>query len=175
VCSASRWRSGSASWALGKTKTRDVPYYVSGQLIGGIVGAAIIYVIAHSHKGFSAKVSGFASNGYGAHSPGGFRLPAVILTEIIFTGLFVFVIASTSRKSMSPGFTGVAVGLMLTVIHLITIPVDNTSVNPARSLATAIMQHGWALRQVWVFIVFPVVGGLLGGYAWKVLVLPEDA
>ena len=76
---------------------------------------------------------------------------------------------------MSPGFTGVTVGLMLTVIHLITIPVDNTSVNPARSLATAIMQHGWALGQVWVFIVFPVVGGLLGGYAWKALVPPEDA
>lgn len=162
-------------WALGKTKTRDVPYYVVGQLVGGIVGAAIIYVIAHSHKGFSAKASGFASNGYGSHSPGGFKLPAVILTEIIFTGLFVFVISSTSRKSMAPGFTGVTVGLMLTVIHLITIPVDNTSVNPARSLATAIMQHGWALGQVWVFIVFPVVGGLLGGYAWKVLVPADDA
>jgi aquaporin Z len=162
-------------WALGKTKTRDVPYYVVGQFIGGLAGASIIYVIAKSHKGFSPKVSGFASNGYGAHSPGGFKLPAVILTEIVFTGLFVFVIASTSRKSMSPGFTGVTIGLMLTLIHLITIPVDNTSVNPARSLAAAVVQHGWALRQVWVFIVFPVVGGLLGGYAWKVLVPPADA
>jgi aquaporin Z len=162
-------------WALGKTKTGDVPFYVGGQVVGGVVGAAIIFVIANSHAGFSAKVSGFASNGYGSHSPGGFKLPAVILGEIIFTGLFVFVIASTSRKSMAPGFTGVTVGLMLTVIHLIMIPVDNTSVNPARSLATAIFQHGWALGQVWVFIVFPVVGGLLGGYAWKVLVPPEDA
>ena len=116
-------------------------------------------MIAHSHAGFSAKASGFASNGYGAHSPGGFKLPAVMLTEVVFTGLFVFVIASTSRKSMSPGLTGVTVGLMLTVIHLITIPVDNTSVNPARSLATAIFQHGWALGQVWVFIVFPLIGG----------------
>jgi aquaporin Z len=162
-------------WALGKTKTRDVPYYVVGQFVGGLAGASIIYVIAKSHKGFSPKVSGFASNGYGAHSPGGFKLPAVILTEIVFTGLFVFVIASTSRKSMSPGFTGVTIGLMLTLIHLITIPVDNTSVNPARSLAAAVVQHGWALRQVWVFLVFPVVGGLLGGYAWKVLVPPADA
>jgi aquaporin Z len=85
------------------------------------------------------------------------------------------VIASTSRKSMSPGFTGVTVGLMLTLIHLVMIPVDNTSVNPARSLATAIFQHGWALNQVWVFIVFPVVGGVVGGLGWKVLVPAEDA
>jgi aquaporin Z len=162
-------------WALGKTKSRDVPFYVGGQVVGGIVGAAIIYVIAHSHGGFSAKLNGFASNGYGAHSPGGFKLPAVILAEIVFTGLFVFVIASTSRKSMSPGFTGLTVGLMLTVIHLITIPVDNTSVNPARSLATAIFQHGWALGQVWVFVVFPVIGGVVGALAWKVLVPAADA
>ena len=132
-------------------------------------------MIANSHSGFSAKANGFASNGYGARSPGGFKLAAVILGEIIFTGLFVFVIASTSRKSMAPGLTGVTVGLMLTLIHLIMIPVDNTSVNPARSLSTAIFQHGWALGRVWVFIVFPVVGGPLGGYAWKVLVPPEDA
>jgi aquaporin Z len=161
-------------WALGKTKTKDVPYYVVGQVVGGLVGAVVIYAIAHSHPGFNAKATGFASNGYGVHSPGGFKLPAVILTEVIFTGLFVFVIASTSRKSMAPGFTGVTVGLMLTVIHLITIPVDNTSVNPARSIATAVMQHGWALKQLWVFIVFPVLGGLLGGYAWKALVPTED-
>ena len=162
-------------WALGKTKSRDVPYYIVGQIVGGLVGASVIAIIAESHTGFDAKTSGFASNGYGAHSPGGFKLPAVIVTEIVFTGLFVFVIATTSRKSMAPGFTGVTVGLMLTLIHLITIPIDNTSVNPARSIATAVMQHGWALRQLWVFVVFPVVGGLLGGYAWKALVPPEDA
>jgi aquaporin Z len=128
-------------WAMGKTKGSDVPWYVGGQVVGGIVGATIIFLIANSHAGFSAKDSGFASNGYGAHSPGGFKLPAVIIAEIAFTAIFVFVIASTSRKSMSPGMTGVAVGLMLTLIHLISIPVDNTSVNPARSLATAIFQH----------------------------------
>jgi aquaporin Z len=161
-------------WALGKTKSRDVPYYIAGQIVGGLVGAGIIFVIAHSQTGFDAKASGFASNGYGQHSPGGFKLPAVILTEIVFTALFVFVIASTSRKSMSPGFAGVTIGLMLTVIHLITIPVDNTSVNPARSIATAVVQHGWALGQLWVFIVFPVIGGLLGGYLWKSLVPAED-
>lgn len=162
-------------WAMGKTKSEDVPFYIGGQVIGGIVGAAIIFVIAASQTGFSAKDTGFASNGYGAHSPGGFKLPAVMLMEVVFTALFVFVIASTSRKSMSPGFTGITVGLMLTVIHLVTIPVDNTSVNPARSLATAVFQHTWALSQLWVFIVFPLIGGLLGGLVWKVLVAPEDA
>jgi aquaporin Z len=162
-------------WAVGKTKSKDVPYYVVGQVVGGVVGAAIIFVIAHSQTGFDVKANGFASNGYGTHSPGGFKLPAVIFTEIIFTALFVFVIASTSRKSMTVGFTGITVGLMLTLIHLITIPVDNTSVNPARSIATAVFQHGWALNQLWVFVVFPVVGGLLGGYGWKALVHADDA
>ena len=93
----------------------------------------------------------------------------------MFTALFIFVIASTSRRSMPPGFTGIAVGLMLTVIHLITIPVDNTSVNPARSIATAVFQGGWALRQLWVFIVFPIVGGVLGAVIWRALVPTEDA
>jgi aquaporin Z len=162
-------------WAMGKTKSGDMPYYVGGQVIGGLLGAFVIFVIAESHAGFSAKASGFASNGYGVHSPGGFKLAPVMLTEVIFTALFVFVIASTSRKSMSPGFTGITVGLMLTVIHLITIPVDNTSVNPVRSLSTAVFQHGWALGQLWVFIIFPLVGGLLGGLIWKSLVPPEDA
>jgi aquaporin Z len=162
-------------WITGKTESKDIPWYLGGQFIGGLVGGGIIYVIARSHSGFSAKGSGFASNGYGVHSPGGFKLPAVMLMEVVFTALFVFVIASTSRKSMSPGFTGVTVGLMLTVIHLVTIPVDNTSVNPARSLATAVYQHGWALKQVWVFLIFPTIGGLLGGLVWKTLVEPSDA
>ena len=162
-------------WAIGKTRSNDVPWYIGGQLIGGVLGAAIIFVIAASQDGFSAKESGFASNGYGKHSPGGFDLPAVIIAEIVFTAVFIFVIASTSRKSMSPGMTGIAVGLMLTLVHLISIPIDNTSVNPARSLATAVFQHTWALSQLWAFIVFPIVGGLLGAYLWKTLVPAEDA
>ena len=162
-------------WVMGKTKSGDVPFYMGGQVLGGLVGAGIIFVIANSHAGFSAKTSGFASNGYGSHSPGLFKLPAVILAEIVFTALFIFVIASTSRKSMSPGFTGIAVGLMLTLIHLVSIPIDNTSVNPARSIATAVFQHTWALKQLWVFIVFPLVGGILGGLLWKALVPADDA
>jgi len=161
-------------WVTGKTKASDIPWYFGGQFIGGLIGGGVIFVIARSHSGFSANSSGFASNGYGIHSPGGFKLPAVMLTEIVFTAIFVFVIASTGRKSMSPGLVGVTVGLMLTLIHLITIPVDNTSVNPARSFSTAVYQHGWALKQVWVFLVFPMIGGLLGGFVWKFLVEPGD-
>jgi aquaporin Z len=161
-------------WAIKKTETALVPFYLVGQVIGGIIGAGIIFVIADSIKGFSAKASGFASNGYGVHSPGGFKLAAVIVTEIVFTALFVFVIASTSRGSMTIGFTGLTVGLMLTLVHLITIPIDNTSVNPARSIATAIFQGGWALEQLWVFIVFPLVGGLLGALLWKAIVPEHD-
>jgi aquaporin Z len=171
-------------WAIKKTETALVPFYLVGQVIGGIVGAGIIYVIANSISGFSAKASGFASNGYGAHSPsaiarggavaGGFDLGVVILVEVVFTALFVFVIASTSRGSMTVGFTGLTIGLMLTLVHLITIPIDNTSVNPARSIATAVFQGSWALDQLWVFIVFPIIGGLLGALVWKALVPAHD-
>ena len=162
-------------WAIKKTESKNVPFYLGGQLIGGVLGALVIYVIANSHAGFHIKASGFASNGYGAHSPGHFGIGAAILVEIVFTALFVFVIASTSRKSMPAGFTGITVGLMLTLVHLVTIPVDNTSVNPARSIATAVFRGGWALRQLWLFIVFPLVGGILGALAWRALVPSEDA
>ncbi len=167
-------------WIIGKTKTRELPFYIVGQLVGGIIGALVIYIIANSSViHFSASTSGFASNGYGVHSPGGFKLGAVMLAEVFFTAVFVFIIASTSRLSMPVGMTGVTVGLTLTVIHLISIPVDNTSVNPARSIAAAIFQGGWALHQLWVFIIFPIVGGILGGAAWRTLrpasdEMPED-
>jgi aquaporin Z len=171
-------------WAIKKTEGALVPFYLVGQVVGGIVGAGIIYVIANSINGFSAEATGFASNGYGSHSPsalangghvaGGFDLAVVILVEVVFTAIFVFVIASTSRGSMTVGFTGLTVGLMLTLVHLITIPVDNTSVNPARSLATAVFQGSWALEQVWVFIVFPIIGGLIGALVWRALVPAHD-
>jgi aquaporin Z len=157
-------------WVIGKTKTNELPFYIVGQVIGGLVGASVIFIIAKSSSvHFSARASGFASNGYGLHSPGGFKLGAVMLAEVFFTGIFVFIIASTSRLSMPVGLTGVTVGLTLTIIHLISIPIDNTSVNPARSLSTAVFQGSWALRQLWVFIVFPIVGGILGGTVWRVL------
>jgi aquaporin Z len=168
-------------WAVGKTKSGDVPWYLGGQILGGIFGAAVIFVIASGISGFSASDSGFASNGWGDHSPSatfrhsGYNFGAMAVTEIVLTALFVLVVVSTSRKSMPVGFTGLAVGLMLTLVHLVSIPVDNTSVNPARSLATAIFQGSWALDQLWAFIVFPLIGGVVGGVIWKVLVPPDDA
>jgi len=174
-------------WVVGKTKSADVPWYLGGQILGGIFGAAVIFVIASGISGFSASDSGFASNGWGDHSPSavtgpagrlvssGYNFGAMAVTEIVLTALFVLVVVSTSRKSMPVGFTGLAVGLMLTLVHLVSIPVDNTSVNPARSLATAIFQGGWALEQLWAFIVFPLIGGIVGGAIWKVLVPADDA
>jgi len=166
-------------WVIGKTKTKELPFYIAGQVVGGILGALVIYIIASATRvssatatnlgSYSAKATGFAANGYGVHSPGGFPVGSVMLAEVFFTAVFVFVIASTSRKSMPVGLTGITVGLTLAVIHLISIPIDNTSVNPARSLATAVFQGGWALSQIWVFIVFPIVGGILGASIWKVL------
>ena len=166
-------------WVIGKTKTKELPFYVAGQFVGGILGALVIFIIADAARvpsttatnlgSFSAKATGFASNGYGTHSPGGFPVGSVMLAEVFFTAVFVFVIASTSRKSMPVGLTGITVGLTLAVIHLISIPIDNTSVNPARSLSTAIFQGTWALKEIWVFIIFPIVGGILGASVWKVL------
>ena len=170
-------------WAIKKTEGALVPFYLVGQVIGGIIGAGIIFVIANSINGFSAEATRLRVERLrAAHSPsavanggavvGGFDLGVVILVEIVFTALFVFVIASTSRGSMTVGFTGLTVGLMLTLVHLITIPIDNTSVNPARSIATAVFQGGWALEQLWVFIVFPIIGGLIGALVWRALVPP---
>ncbi len=160
-------------WVIGKTKTRELPFYIVGQVSAA---SSVPWSSSSSPHPGAATVSasaprrsGFASNGYGVHSPGGFQLGAVMLAEVFFTAVFVFIIASTSRKSMPVGLTGITVGLTLTVIHLISIPIDNTSVNPARSLSTAVFQGSWALSQLWVFIVFPIVGGMLGGAAWRAL------
>jgi len=168
-------------WALKKTESNLVAYYIIGQVIGALVGAGILAaILSTGNYTDESKLSRqdlftSASNGYGSHSPGGFDLTAVIIAEIVFTGIFILVIASTSRKSMPVGFTGLAVGLMLALVHIVTIPIDNTSVNPARSLATAIYADSWALNQLWVFILFPIIGGLIAAGVWTVLVEPEDA
>lgn len=170
-------------WVLGKTKSHDVPRYLGGQILGGIAGAAIIFVIASGLSGFSAESSGFASNGWGAHSPSavsrqvgglvvtrdGYSFAAMVVTEIVLTALFVLVIASTSRKSMAVGFTGLTVGLMLTLVHLVSLPVDNTSVNPARSFGVAVFAGGDALQQLWAFFLFPAIGAIVGAAAWYVV------
>lgn len=162
-------------WATGKLKTERLPFYIIPQVVGGLVGALLVFAIASGLSGFSASASGFASNGYGDHSPAGYGLGSVIVSELVMTAIFVLVVCSTSRRSMPAGFTGLAVGLALTMVHLVSIPVDNTSVNPARSLATAVFQHGWALNQVWVFLIFPTIGGVIAGVIWRVLVEPADA
>ncbi|GAA1378888.1 aquaporin Z [Luteococcus sanguinis] len=145
-----------------------VPYIVA-QVIGGIVGAGILYVIASGKDGFSASASGFASNGYGAHSPAGYSMLAALVVEIVLTCIFLFIILGSTDKRAPKGFAPIAIGLGLTLIHLISIPVTNTSVNPARSLATAVFTGGWALSQVWLFWVAPIIGAVIAGALYSTL------
>jgi aquaporin Z len=157
--------------AAGRMLWRDVLPYIAAQLVGAIVAATIFYAIDAGSPGFKASIkSGFASNGYGAHSPGGFDLPSVIVVEFVLTAIFLYVILSvTAPGATTAGFAPVAIGLTLTVIHLISIPVSGTSVNPARSIATAIYGADWTRAQLWVFIIVPIVGGLVAGFTWKYL------
>jgi aquaporin Z len=159
--------------AAGRMLWRDVLPYIAAQLVGAIVAASIMFAIdaGASKTFFNASIkSGFASNGYGDHSPGGFDLASAIVIELVLTAIFVWVILSvTASGTTTPGFAPLAIGLTLTVIHLIAIPIDGTSVNPARSIATAIYGADWTRAQLWVFIIVPIVGGLLAGYTWKFL------
>lgn len=161
-------------WAGGRFSAKEVVPYVVAQVIGGIVGAAILYVIASGKAGFDATASGFASNGFGEHSPGGFSLQAAIVAEIVLTAFFLIVIHGVTDKRAPAGFAPLAIGLALTLIHLISIPVTNTSVNPARSTAVAIFQGTWALQQLWVFWVMPIIGGIIGGLIYRHLLEKKD-
>jgi aquaporin Z len=157
----------------GKFEYKDlVPYWVA-QLVGGILGAAVLYVIASGTAGFTA--GGFASNGYDALSPGGYSLVAALVAEIVLTAFFLIVILGSTSKLAPAGFAPIAIGLALTLIHLISIPVTNTSVNPARSIAAAIFAQNGALGQVWLFIVAPLIGAALGAIIWKALLSRSDA
>lgn len=149
----------------GKHPKHEVLPYIVAQVVGGILGAGILYLIATGKSG--VDLAGFASNGYGEHSPGGYSLLAALLTEIIATAFFLFVILGATAPSAPKGFAPLAIGLCLTLIHLITIPVTNTSVNPARSLAPALFVGGWAISQVWLFWVAPFIGACLGAVAYK--------
>ncbi len=162
----------------GECKPGDALYYFVGQILGGIIAGGVLYAIALTKTGATRATivaGGFASNGYGAHSPGLYKLGGAVIVEIVLTALLVFTVAATFHRSFPSGFGGVAVGLVLTLIHLISIQVDNTSVNPARSLGVAVYEGGWALNQLWVFIVFPVIGGALGALAWRALQASEGA
>ncbi|BDH46519.1 aquaporin Z [Salmonella enterica subsp. enterica serovar Choleraesuis] len=156
-------------WAGGRFPAKDILGYVIAQVLGGIVAAAILYVIASGQAGFDAVASGFASNGYGEHSPGHYSLAAGILIEIVLTCGFLIVIHGATDKNAPAGFGPLAIGLALTLIHLISIPVTNTSVNPARSTAVALFQGGWAIQQLWMFWVMPIIGGILGGIIYRSL------
>lgn len=157
----------------GRLPWKDVPAYVGAQLVGGIAAAAVLYAVASGRPGFDAS-TGFATNGYGDHSPQGYGLTAVLVTEVVLTAVFVLVILGTTDARAPKGFAPLAIGLTLTVIHLVSIPVSNTSVNPARSIAPALFAGGAALSQVWVFIVAPLVGAVIAGVLHPVVSGRED-
>ncbi len=153
-------------WMGGRFPAKELLPYIIAQVLGGIAGAAILYLIASGKTGFEA--GGFAANGYGEHSPGGYSLPAALVTEVVMTMMFLFIILGATDKRAPAGFAGIAIGLGLTLIHLISIPVTNTSVNPARSTSQALFADGgWAMGQLWLFWVAPIVGALIAGLVYK--------
>lgn len=153
-------------WTNGRFSTSELLPYIIAQVLGGIAGAFILYIIASGKAGFDIT-SGFASNGYAEHSPNGYSLISVLVAEIVMTFMFLLVILGSTDKRAPSGFAPIAIGLALTLIHLITIPVSNTSVNPARSTAVAIFEGTWAMDQLWLFWVAPIIGAILAGIVYK--------
>ncbi len=153
-------------WAGGRFDAKDLPPYIIAQVAGAIAAGGVLYVIASGQTGFSLS-GGFASNGYGSHSPGGYSMLAALVTEVVMTMMFLFVILGATDKRAPKGFAPIAIGLCLTLIHLISIPVTNTSVNPARSTGVAVFAGGWALSQLWLFWVAPIIGGVLGAVIYR--------
>ena len=153
---------------------RDIVPYMAAQVLGAVAAAAVLSAIAGGKLGFDLVGSGFAANGYGAHSPGKYSMEAALICELVLSAGFVFVILGATRKSAPAGLAGIPIGLALTLIHLISIPVTNTSVNPARSTGPAVFVGGWALEQLWLFWAAPLAGGVLGALAFR-LVSTRDA
>lgn len=149
-------------WSAGRFSSEELAPYIVAQVVGGIAGAAVLYVIASGAAGFDVA-GGFASNGYGEHSPGGYSLVAALVTEVVMTFMFLLIILGATDGRAPAGFAPIAIGLGLTLIHLISIPVTNTSVNPARSTGVAVFQGDWALSQLWLFWVAPIAGAALAG------------
>jgi aquaporin Z len=152
----------------GRFKASDLPAYVAAQVVGAVVAAGTLYLIASGKAGFSTA-GGMASNGFGPHSPGQYSMGAGFLTEVVMTAVFLFVIMGATDERAPKGFAPIAIGLCLTIIHLVSIPVTNTSVNPARSTGPALIVGGWALEQLWLFWVAPIVGGALGAVVYGVV------
>ena len=155
-------------WAGGRIKAGEVLLYIISQVLGGIAGAGVLYLIASGQAGFDLS-SGLASNGYGEHSPGGYSLLSGFITEVVMTFFFLFVILGATDERAPKGYAGIAIGLALTLIHLISIPVTNTSVNPARSTGPALFVGGWAISQLWLFWVAPLIGAVLAGFIYPLV------
>jgi aquaporin Z len=155
-------------WAGGRFPAGKLLPYIVSQVLGAVAAGAVLYVIASGAAGFDVS-KGFASNGYGAHSPGGYSMTAAVVTEIVMTAFFLIVILGATDRRAPAGFAPIAIGLALTLIHLISIPVTNTSVNPARSTGVALFVGGWAVEQLWVFWVAPIAGALLGAGLYRVI------
>ena len=153
-------------WAGGRFPANELLPYIVAQVLGGVVAGGVLYLIASGKAGFDLS-AGFASNGYGEHSPGGYSLLAALITEIVMTMMFLIVILGATDKRAPQGFAPIPIGLCLTLIHLISIPVTNTSVNPARSTGVAVYVGDWAVGQLWLFWVAPIVGGLLGAAIYR--------
>jgi len=156
-------------WACGRFPGADVVPYWIAQVAGALVAGAVLFAIASGTAGFEAS-AGFASNGYGEHSPQGYSLLAALICETVMTFMFLLVILGATSAAAPPGFAPLAIGLALTIIHLVSIPVTNTSVNPARSTGVAVFQGGWAVGQLWAFWLAPFVGALLAGFTYRWLV-----
>jgi aquaporin Z len=153
-------------WASGRFPAKKLPPYIIAQVLGGIVAGGVLYIIASGKSGFDAS-AGFALNGYGEHSPGGYSLPAALVTETVMTMMFLLIILGATDKRAPQGFAPIAIGLGLTLIHLVSIPVTNTSVNPARSTGVALIAGGWAIPQLWLFWVAPIFGAVLGALVYR--------
>ncbi|CAB3633594.1 MAG: aquaporin Z [Achromobacter sp.] len=160
--------------AGGRFPAREILPYVVAQVLGAIAAAAVLAVIADGKLGFDLKGSHFAANGYGAYSPGKYSMAAALVTEIVMTAGFLFVILGATAKRAPAGFAAIPIGLALTLIHLVSIPVTNTSVNPARSTGPALFVGGWALEQLWLFWVAPIVGAIIGALAYRLVSEPAS-
>ncbi|MDD9155571.1 aquaporin Z [Aliivibrio sp. S4TY2] len=155
-------------WVGGRFDAKDLVPYIISQVLGGIAAGGILYLIASGQAGFDLA-GGFASNGFGEHSPGGYTMTAALITEVVLTAMFLIVIMGATDSRAPAGFAPIAIGLCLTLIHLISIPVTNTSVNPARSTAVAVYVGDWATSQLWLFWVAPIVGAVIGALIYKVM------
>ncbi len=157
-------------WAGGRFEAKDLIPYIIAQVLGGIAGATILYFIV---TGNGSSIGDFAANGYGAHSPGGYNMLSALITEVVMTFFFLIIILGATHSKAPKYLAGLAIGLGLTLIHLISIPVTNTSVNPARSTSQALFVEGWAMSQLWLFWVAPIVGAIIAGFVYK-YISPEE-